>query len=220
MSFGYSIIGPELPGMAGVYDGAVAIGCNIMQALCGPKWRPLEIQLSHRAPTMPMRYERHFQAPVRFDSEESAILFAEHWLDHPIPWADPGLRRMLDEQIRMVEGTEDRLVERVRRLLRVAILSRHGALSDVATGLGMSRRTLERRLEDEGSSFRTLSEEVRYEIACHLLASTGLSITEIALAVKFSEASAFSRAFRNWSGEAPRAWRKRSLSPPENGRAD
>lgn len=211
---GYAILDTSEPGSEIVYDGAIAIACNILRALCGPKWAPIEITLSRRQPALPARYERHFGAPVRFDAEHSAILFPTTWLNRPIPAADPALRDMLEEQIRLMEETGGQcLAEKVRRLMRAALLVERGSMDRVAATLKMSKRTLERRLVEEGSSFRRLSDEIHYEIARHLLENTAMPITEIGLALKFSEASAFSRAFKKWSGLPPRDWRIRAARP-------
>lgn len=211
---GYAIIDDSTPGSAFVYDGAVAIICNILRALCGPKWAPIEVTLSHGRPAIPARYERHFGRPVRFNAEQSAVFFAESWLDRPIPAADPALYHMLEEQVRLMEETEGHgLAEKVRRLMRVALLSERGSVEHVAASLKMSKRTLERRLEEDGASFRALWDEIRYEVAKHMLRSTTNSITQIGLALKYSEASAFTRAFRKWSGMPPRAWRRHHTKP-------
>lgn len=208
---GYAILDASTPGSEIVSDGAIAIACNIMRALCGPQWAPIEITLSRRLPVAPARYERHFGVPVRFDAEHSAILFPARWLNQPIPAADPALRDMLQEQIRLMEETGGQtLSEKVRRLMRAALLAERGSMERVAGALKMSKRTLERRLVEEGSSFRKLSDEIHYEIARHLLENTAMPITEIGLALKFSEASAFSRAFKKWSGLPPRDWRTRA----------
>ncbi|MGO4573316.1 helix-turn-helix transcriptional regulator [Microvirga sp. 2TAF3] len=72
----------------------------------------------------------------------------------------------------------------------------------------MHRRTLHRHLRIEGLAFRRVADEVRFEIACELLANTDMALSQIAAALKYSESSAFTRAFRRWSGrQTPSAWR-------------
>lgn len=207
----YAVIDAAEPGANQICDGAIAIGCNILRALCGPKWRPVEVTLSHHQPALPARFERHFGVPVRFDAEESAVMFDASWLERAIPAADAALRTMLAEQIEIMEEMEGcSLTEKVRRLIRATVVSQHGSVDHVAEMLSMSKRTLERRLGEEGMSFRRVSDEVNFEVARHLLESTAMPITQIGLALKFSEASAFSRAFRKWAGESPRDWRLRN----------
>lgn len=75
----------------------------------------------------------------------------------------------------------------------------------------MTRRTLARRLEADGATFKQLSDEIQFEIARQLLLNTSLNITGIALALNYSEASAFTRAFRQWSGLTPREWRQQHI---------
>ena len=71
----------------------------------------------------------------------------------------------------------------------------------------MHRRTLHRHLRTEGLAFRQMANEIRFEIACELLANTDMALGQIAAALKYSELSAFTRAFRRWSGQTPSAWR-------------
>jgi AraC-like DNA-binding protein len=91
----------------------------------------------------------------------------------------------------------------MRRLLRTLLLERKASGDEVAHILSMHRRTLNRRLEAQGTSFQNILDEVRFEAACQLLDATKIPLTEIAASLGYSESSAFSRAFRRWSGEAP-----------------
>ena len=77
----------------------------------------------------------------------------------------------------------------------------------VASLYAVSRRTLHRHLKAEGGTFRQVANEVRCEIACTLLAETDLPLSQIAEILNYSEISAFSRAFRRWSGQPPSVWR-------------
>ena len=214
-TFGYRIVEPDVPGATQIYDGAIAIARNIVRGLCGAGFVPQEITLSHRRPALPGRYERYFGAPVRFDTEETTLTFDAAFLDQRLPNADAELRRMLQEQIDIMEQEEQgHFGEQVRRLLRSTLLTSGGSIDDIAGLMGLTGRTFMRRLEAEGTSFRHLCDEIRFEIARQLLENTALPMTQIALALRYSEASAFSRAFRQWSGVAPRQWRVRHLSRP------
>ncbi len=209
VTLGYSIVEPNVPAAGQIYDIALAIGRNVMRGLCGAAWAPSEVTLARRRPAAPGRYERFFGAPVRFDAERSALVFPERWLDTPIPSADAALRRVLQEQVDLLEAEEVGVADQVRRLLRTALLTHAGSIDDLAGLLGMRRRTLSRRLETEGTSFRQLCDEIQFEIARQLLEHTQMTITEIGLTLKYSETSAFSRAFKQWSGVSPRDWRAR-----------
>lgn len=205
---GYAIYEADAEGTAQIYDGAIAIARNILRDLCGPSWSPVEILLARRAPSVPARYERFFGAPVSFNADESAIIFPAHWLDTPIRNSDPELRRLLQEQIDAMEVEEDGdLSEQVRRIIRATLLTSGGSLGAASGLLNLAPRTLARRLKADGTSFKEISDEVHFSVARQYLANTSLSVTEVGLAMKYSESSAFTRAFRRWAGMSPSEWR-------------
>jgi AraC-like DNA-binding protein len=122
----------------------------------------------------------------------------------PEPGADP----LLEEQIKQMKGGPGyELAGDIRRLLCTWLTSHHCSADDMADLLAMSRRTFDRRLKSRGTSYRALANEIRFEVACRLLQDTEMSLIQIAAALGYSEASAFTRAFRGWSGQAPSAWR-------------
>ena len=88
-------------------------------------------------------------------------------------------------------------------------------LSDVAKRLGMSGRTLQRRLSERGYSYQTLVDESRRQLAKRLLRQTDFSLVEVAFMTGFSEQSAFTRAFKRWAGQTPRSFRIDSQSNPK-----
>jgi AraC-like DNA-binding protein len=99
------------------------------------------------------------------------------------------------------------LTEDLRRVLRTELLRDTCSAATVARFFSMHRRTLNRRLNAEGFGFRQVANEVRFEIACELLENTAMALNQIAAALRYSEMSAFTRAFRRWSGLTPSAWR-------------
>jgi AraC-like DNA-binding protein len=101
------------------------------------------------------------------------------------------------------------LTEDLRRMLRTELLRDPCSAATVARFFSMHRRTLHRHLRTEGLAFRQIANEVRFEIACELLANTDMALGQIAAVLKYSEPSAFTRAFRRWSGQTPSEWRSR-----------
>jgi AraC-like DNA-binding protein len=101
------------------------------------------------------------------------------------------------------------LTEGMRRALRTELLKETCSADTIARLFSISRRTLARRLHAEGCMFRQLTNEVRFEIACRLLAQTAMTLGQVAALLNYSELSAFSRAFRHLSGQPPSAWRSR-----------
>jgi AraC-like DNA-binding protein len=95
----------------------------------------------------------------------------------------------------------------VERVLHQLLLSGHGTAEAVARQFGISQRTLRRRLDAEGKSFQALVNRTRHELACQLLRNTQMPVTHIAAALQYADTNAFSRAFRQWAGCTPTAWR-------------
>ncbi|WP_245439728.1 helix-turn-helix domain-containing protein [Microvirga aerophila] len=80
-------------------------------------------------------------------------------------------------------------------------------MTEIARRFSMHHRTLSRHLAREGVSFQQVADEMRFAIACDLLTNTDMALDQISIMLRFSEPSAFTRAFRRWSGRAPSAWR-------------
>jgi AraC-like DNA-binding protein len=203
--FSYAIYEPETESADQISEGALACAVNALRALLGPAWAPGEVLLPRASPADPEPYRHHFRAPVRFDQESATLVFPASCLARKVAGADPLLRAMLEERIAQLTG--EHLADDIRRLLRMRLPSDRCSADGLATLLAMHRRTLNRRLGAEGTRFRTLVNEVRFEIARQLLSDTSLSFGQIAAVLDYSEASAFTRAFRRWSGQTPSAWR-------------
>ncbi|MBM6595273.1 AraC family transcriptional regulator [Microvirga pudoricolor] len=191
-----------------ITEAAVAVSFNALRTLCGAEWRPTEVLLARMPPADSGCYRRHFLAPVRFNQESTTLVFPAKDLKRKVIGADPLLRNMLEEQVRRQGGDAHvTFSDDIRRLLRIRIMSRSCSVSVLAGLLAMHRRTLSRRLKYSGSGYRSIANEIRFEIARQLLEDTNLSLGEVSAALGYSEASAFTRAFRRWSGRTPTAWR-------------
>jgi len=209
----YVIFQPEIPGIEHFYDGAVAISCNILKTLCGPRFKPLEVRLSRPRPADVEPYRRLYRCPISFGAEHSAVVFAASWLKHPVNGADPLLHQQILQHIELLDAqvTED-LVANLRRVLRSILIQGAApgdtSLAHIARLFALHRRTLNRRLQALGTSFKTLIEEARYDVARQLLRDTSLPIADIAASMDYADAAVFTRAFKRWSGVSPGAWRE------------
>ena len=191
-----------------ILDAALGVTVNILRTLCGSGWRPEEVLLPRAAPADQALYRHHFRAPVRFNQESASIVFPARDLDLRIAGADPLLRVMLEERIQQLKGAQgSEFSDDIRRLLRTRLTGNHCSADDIAHLLTMHRRTLARRLKGSGMGYRAITNEIRFEIARQLLEDTQVPLTQISAALGYSEASAFTRAFRRWSGQTPTTWR-------------
>ncbi len=206
LTYDIHVAGAEANDQVG--DGAVATMFNLLRALCGPGFAPIEARFAHLRPDEVGPHRSFFGVPLRFDVEHYGLAFAADWLERPVPAADAELEDLLRQQIETLESHHpDDFPEQVRRVLRSALLTGHSGVREVAALFAMHPRTLHRRLREFGTTFQTLADEGRREIARQMLADTALDVAAIAAALDYADASAFTRAFRRWTGTTPARWR-------------
>ncbi len=188
--------------------GAVALSRHLL----GPAFKPLRVDLAQPRPDNEEVYSRFFRCPVRFDAGGNRLVVEAHWLGARLPGYDRltcGLvRQQLDTLLERPLGRHD-LVESVANRMRFAI-EEQPLQREVATQVNVSERTLRRRLERQATTYRALRDETRYERARDLLANADMSIAEVATAVGYSDARAFRRAFKRWSGQLPAHFREQA----------
>ena len=209
---GYTIYQSEIPGTRQIYDAAVAICYRLLQELAGPGWEATEVCLCYPPPADIEPYRRIYRTRLSFGAECYGVAFAAACLDRPVAGADPVVyRQTLREISALLALDSGDLVSQIRRVLRRLLVGGAGqaetSLAEVSKLFSIHPRTLNRRLRDQGSSFKALIDALRYEMARQLLRDTGLPAAEIAAALDYAEPAAFNRAFRRWSGMAPLAWR-------------
>lgn len=209
--YGYAVYVRGIQGVSQICDAALAAITNYMRELCGASWVPAEVLVAHAPPADPNPYRRLFRCPVRFNSEVNALRFAAHWLARPVAGADPRTLRSLEKQASQLPQPD--LIETIHRSLRVLLLSGVASGDAVAELLAMHHRTLNRRLKEQGTTFRDVLEDVRFEAACQLLEATQLPLDDVAAALGYSGVSSFTRAFRRRSKTAPGHWRQTVRSP-------
>lgn len=179
------------------------------------RFEAVEVRFAHPAPEGHLaRYRSFFDAPVSFGAERTELLIPRRIMDAPLVTADPGLLAILLPAAEALLDQGPRappLLDQARRALRQALTSDEAQLSDVAKRLGLTARSLQRRLQEEGKTFQALRDETRRDLAdCYL--EKGLSLSEISFLLGFSEPSAFFRAFKRWTGLTPIA-RRAMLQP-------
>jgi AraC-like DNA-binding protein len=194
-------------------DAELSLGmfCNVFRSALGEAWCPLEVRFEHDRPDGHIEHERHFGAPVRFGRRTNAFAFVQTDLEVAMPSADPYLyaviRPFLEQRVRSLRHAED-VVEIIRNQIKLNLGSAEPTLSEIAAILGMPDPLLRRLLRERGVAFTDLVRAAREELAIHYLRESELSLTEIAFNLGYSELSAFSRAFRNWTGMSPQHYRR------------
>jgi AraC-like DNA-binding protein len=171
---------------------------------------PIETHFSHARPKNTSVHQRIFRSPVHFGQPQNALVYPRGVLDTPLLAADSGLARVLErhaaEALQKL-GRNTSLPERVRELVRQDLTSGKLTAESLARRLGMSSRTLHRRLVTQGSSYRGIIDDVRREIALRCLRDPQLSIREVGYLLGFTTGPAFHRAFRRWTGTTAATFR-------------
>lgn len=206
----YRITARDVDMLEEIYTLAAMGGLGFLRGLCGKNWRPLEFELPFRRPRAVDALRKALGVPLKFDAEQLKMTFPASDLARPLPSADPLLYRMMSERIEQLEAQQRRdLVGRVRDVMQTVIFLEASSASIVASRMGMSLRTLNRRLREHGTSLQEIRDQVSAEAACQLLGNTEKSASEVALILGYSDSSAFTRAFRRWRGVPPAQWRAR-----------
>ena len=173
---------------------------------------PLRLDLTRTAKHRAL-LESHFGCRVRFKADRNALVFRSSDLDRPFVTHNEELVTMIGTQLdaELKAGNVSVNVgDQVKDALRRSIAGKRPTLQDIAQELGLSARTLQRRLTDAGITFQQLVEETRRELARHYLKQRAVELNETAFLLGFEDANSFFRAFQSWEGTSPTEWRERN----------
>jgi AraC-like DNA-binding protein len=198
---------PEMPGdweLRFIVEFAFAWSQTVARQFVGERTCPIEVRLPYPAPAYAAEYEAVFRCPASFDAERAEIVFDRRYLDARQPWADQHLYKVLKdeaESLLRAQLPNEPMYSRVRAIFRQEELALgEGGRKLLLERLGISERSLRRRLSQEGQTLGAVMDEVRKEQAFQLLAQTDTPVKQISARIGFSEPSAFYRAFRRWTG--------------------
>jgi len=210
-AFGTAIYDRHHHGRLQVYGMNMAFAANAIRTLSNGNAYPLEIHFNHRPPVDTAAYHNLLRCPVLFNQDQTCLLLSPQSLGWKRPHGDADRREQLLATIRK-STDQDRLpaLVRLRHELRPMFSRSIASLEAAAERLDMHPRALNRRLEQEGTTFAEERDRARYVMARELLDATDLPVGEVAAAVAYENHSAFVRAFRKWSGHSPTEWRDRS----------
>jgi AraC-like DNA-binding protein len=175
---------------------------------------PLRLELSRTgAPTAGQA--AFFNCPILFGSARDTLVLEGSDLDRPFPGHNAELIEIVTPALEEAFGRlrpRSSFSEQVKAVLQRGFASGRPDIAAVARDLGTSERTLQRRITDEGGSFRALVQEARKELGRKLLSDPSTDIAEVACILGFQDITSFYRAFRGWEGSTPQAWRSRNAA--------
>jgi len=176
----------------------------------GTRLSPLRMEFVQPRPHI-KAIERHFGCPVVCGAPHNAIVFRAADAQRPFVTRNAELLAMLapqfEEELKRENGDES-FVDRVRLAIQQKLTGQRPTIEDIADALHISSRTIQRRLQKEGSSFQRLLEEARHQLARQYLNNSVLELNEAAYLLGYNDANSFVRAFRTWEGVPPARWRE------------
>jgi AraC-like DNA-binding protein len=203
-----------------VDETAIASLVQLARDMTGRYWPVAEVSFVNPRPDDVRPYEDFFGGVVRFGEPMTRLLISPEALALPLRKSDPALLALMDQQAEQLLARVAAVpaeVEAWRRTLVVLIREGRPSLADLARAHHVSARSLQRRLAERGLGFQRLLDDTRQHLAEAYLREPGLELAEIALLLGFSEQSAFTRAFRQWTGLAPAQWRKQARASAGTG---
>ena len=173
---------------------------------------PVEVSFKHAPPEKIDDYSKAFKCPILFNQPQYYIAYKKEDLEMRTAKADESINRFLvervEEETKGIKLNTNKLVLDIENLIKDALPSGIPGVEQIGQILGMSRRTLTRRLAENNLTFRDLIKRIQEEVSKDLLKNSARNIAEIAFETGFSEQSAFSRAFKNWTNQSPAEFRK------------
>ncbi len=203
-----SVLGTSLPREAAEYSFAALLLRT--RAGLAFDYRPAALELAAARPSSTRELERVFACPLRFDADHHALVIDGHDWTHANERSDLGLFEVLDQHASLLLAAlppSSPFIAQVREAIAAEQREREPTLAQVGRRLGMSGRTLQRRLDEHQVRFGGLVDEVQAELAKARLADRTLAICEVAFLLGFADQSAFTRAFKRWTGTTPGRWR-------------
>ncbi|KAK0332544.1 hypothetical protein LTR94_024442 [Friedmanniomyces endolithicus] len=196
-------------------DVTMASLCEMVRQGTDGQVRPARLELARRSADLRL-LEDHFDCPVILEAEQDAMVFERSALDAPFATADENafgrVLKGLEARLESGEGYSGLVGQTRIAIARQLSEGRSPSVASIARRIGLSPRTLQRRLDDCGTGFQDQLAAVRRTTANRLLADTDLDPVAISMLLGFSEPNSFTRAFRNWERTTPLRWRDRQAT--------
>ena len=205
---------PEPEDLRQLLELGLGVVHRTMRSLFGDQWQPLGVTMRHACMGEAADYAHFFGCPVLFDQSRDSILVSAQISQLRPLEQRPQLKSHLLEQYAHRHQVPGDLANRVRLLLQSILPTGEARLEVVARLLDKHPRSLQQALQRQSLSFRQLLDDVRYNEARQQLQLSSQSITDLALHLGYADETAFSRAFKRWSGLPPRLWRDQYRQAP------
>ena len=195
---------------------------RILRDITDSRLAPQRLKVKHARPQPPADFKSFFGTEIEFDSDTDEIVLSGPVASLPIARRDPYLNKLLrryaEEALALKAAKHTGIRSKVEHLLPELLPHGRANVPEVASRLGMSSRTLSRKLRDEGLAFTDILDELRAALARRYLADRELPVSEVAWLLGYQEVSSLTHAFKRWSGTTPRQFRDLRNMPREHAR--
>lgn len=194
-------------------DCVMSVALDMCRTNAGEEIRPLRVSLKRSHPVDPRPWNSFYGCAVEFDAVENEFTLSREIIDRLLPASNRSLAGIFDtlltEQLAKLSAGD--VVSRAKAVFIEQLASGEPSGEDIARRLHMSRRTLQRKLAEAETTYQRLVDDTRREMAMRYIDNGAMSITDITFLLGFSGQSAFSRAFKRWTGLSPTDYRDRSI---------
>lgn len=207
----YRIFDPRVQNRRQDAELSLGMFCNVFKAALGTSWAPLEIRFEHANPGGKEEHTMRFGAPVQFGRRTNAIAFRRRDLDAIMPDQDPYLASVVESFLQgrcASQSNPQDFANAVRNEVKMHLGEKIPTVTDISKLFGVTEPAFQKQLRTRGLTFGDILKAARHELALHYIEDLDLPLTEIAYSLGYSELSAFSRAFRNWTGMSPQRYRR------------
>jgi AraC-like DNA-binding protein len=183
---------------------------TLCRKIATPDFAPASVEFQHEAPADFSEHVRLFRCPVKFGAMANRLSFPSSFLSLPIAKADASLCVLLDrhaEELLTKFPPRDSLLDQLRSQIAGEFRGGEPSLERIADQLGVTPRTLQRKLHELGTSYNDVVDQMRRQLAMRYLREPQMAICEVAYLLGFSESSSFHRAFKRWTGVTPKEFR-------------
>ena len=192
-----------------LWNRLIGIAHQVMTGASGGRWKPACVHVMRKAPDDLTVWRRMFSMPIEFEANFTGFSSSSESLLIPNPLADEEMARNARQLLRLLPlpNRSEPIGDKVRRTISLLLPSGRATVDQVAAQLGLSARSLQRRLDEEGLQFAELLSAVRQELATAYLANSARPVTSVAALLGYSSPSSFTRWFAGAFGVAPLVWR-------------
>jgi AraC-like DNA-binding protein len=210
--FTVHLVDPEQRPADEAVDAFVAVAVRVCRVLRDRSYNPISVSLRRRAPADDTPFRRYFRVPVAFGAEADVLVFDKASFEARLGGGNAELARLNDQVVVSHLATLgiNRFARKLHSLLVEDLPRGEPNESDLAARLGTSVRNLQRRLAEEGTSYKDVLDDTRRQLARSYLSEGRHSISEVAYLLGFGAASSFTRAFRRWEGVSPREFQAKA----------